>query len=68
MQSGSYTAIITPFKDNTVDYDGLDRLVDFQITNGITGIRNMPQGMPAFLRDFNTSSRSCGDGCSPNTS
>jgi len=38
MQSGSYTAIITPFKDNTVDYDGLDRLVDFQITNGITGV------------------------------
>ena len=38
MQSGSYTAIITPFKENTVDYDGLDRLVDFQITNGITGV------------------------------
>jgi 4-hydroxy-tetrahydrodipicolinate synthase len=38
MQSGSYTAIITPFNENTVDYDGLDRLVDFQISNGITGV------------------------------
>ncbi|MBC2737029.1 MAG: 4-hydroxy-tetrahydrodipicolinate synthase [Desulfobacteraceae bacterium] len=38
MQSGSYTAIITPFIENTVDYDGLDRLVDFQISNGITGV------------------------------
>jgi 4-hydroxy-tetrahydrodipicolinate synthase len=38
MQSGSYTAIITPFAGNEVDYDGLDRLVDFQVTNGITGV------------------------------
>jgi 4-hydroxy-tetrahydrodipicolinate synthase len=38
MQSGSYTAIITPFSENAVDYDGLDRLVDFQVTNGITGV------------------------------
>ena len=38
MQPGSYTAIITPFDGDAVDYDGLDRLVDFQIANGITGI------------------------------
>jgi 4-hydroxy-tetrahydrodipicolinate synthase len=38
MQSGCYTAIITPFSGDAVDYDGLDRLVDFQITNGITGV------------------------------
>ena len=38
MYSGSYTAIITPFSKDTVDYDGLDRLVEFQIKNGITGI------------------------------
>jgi len=38
MQPGSYTAIITPFEGNAVDYDGLDRLVDFQIANGITGV------------------------------
>jgi len=38
MQPGSYTAIITPFDGDAVDYDGLDRLVDFQIANGITGV------------------------------
>jgi 4-hydroxy-tetrahydrodipicolinate synthase len=38
MKSGCYTAIATPFKDNAVDYQGLEKLVDFQIQNGITGI------------------------------
>jgi 4-hydroxy-tetrahydrodipicolinate synthase len=38
MQSGAYTAIITPFTDTGVDYDGLAQLVDFQVQNGITGI------------------------------
>lgn len=38
MISGSYTAIITPFDGETVDYDGLGRLVDFQVGNGITGV------------------------------
>jgi 4-hydroxy-tetrahydrodipicolinate synthase len=38
MQSGSYTAIVTPFDGDAVDYDGLDRLVDFQTANGITGV------------------------------
>ena len=38
MKAGSYTAIITPFKDNAVDYQGLEQLADFQIQNGITGI------------------------------
>lgn len=38
MQPGCYTAIITPFAGDGVDYDGLDRLVDFQIANGITGV------------------------------
>jgi 4-hydroxy-tetrahydrodipicolinate synthase len=38
MKAGCYTAIITPFKNNAVDYDGLEKLVDFQIQNGITGI------------------------------
>jgi 4-hydroxy-tetrahydrodipicolinate synthase len=38
MQPGSYTAIITPFDGDAVDYDGLDRLVDFQLANGITGV------------------------------
>lgn len=38
MRTGCYTAIVTPFNDDAVDYDGLGRLVDFQIENGITGI------------------------------
>ncbi len=38
MQTGCYTAIITPFKNGSVDYDGLKKLVDFQVENGITGI------------------------------
>jgi 4-hydroxy-tetrahydrodipicolinate synthase len=38
MNSGSYTAITTPYQDGAVDYEGLEKLVAFQIQNGITGI------------------------------
>jgi len=38
MFSGSYTAIITPFSNDTIDLDGLEKLIEFQIENGITGI------------------------------
>ncbi len=38
MDSGCYTAIATPYKDGAVDYEGLERLVAFQIQNGISGI------------------------------
>ncbi len=39
MMAGCYTALVTPFtEDNQIDYEGLDKLVDFQIQNGITGI------------------------------
>ena len=38
MITGCYTALITPFKGETVDYEGLGKLVDFQIENRITGI------------------------------
>jgi 4-hydroxy-tetrahydrodipicolinate synthase len=38
MKAGCYTAIITPFKNNAVDHQGLEKLVNFQIQNGITGI------------------------------
>jgi 4-hydroxy-tetrahydrodipicolinate synthase len=39
MKNGCYTALITPF-DNTgrIDNPGLEKLIDFQIENGITGI------------------------------
>ncbi|UCF90931.1 MAG: 4-hydroxy-tetrahydrodipicolinate synthase [Desulfobacterales bacterium] len=38
MISGCYTALVTPFRDDAVDDAGLDQLIDFQITNGITGL------------------------------
>jgi 4-hydroxy-tetrahydrodipicolinate synthase len=39
MIAGCFTAIVTPFKkDDAVDYEGLGKLSDFQIKNGITGI------------------------------
>jgi 4-hydroxy-tetrahydrodipicolinate synthase len=38
MKSGCYTALVTPFAGSAVDETGLSRLVDFQISNGITGI------------------------------
>jgi 4-hydroxy-tetrahydrodipicolinate synthase len=38
MQAGTYTAIITPFTDGDIDHRGLERLVEFQIRNGIHGI------------------------------
>jgi 4-hydroxy-tetrahydrodipicolinate synthase len=38
MIKGCYTALITPFQANGVDYEGLDRLVTYQIENGISGI------------------------------
>ena len=38
MKAGCYTALVTPFAQDSVDYEGLDKLADFQIQNGITGI------------------------------
>ncbi len=38
MLTGCFTALITPFAEDLVDYDGLDRLIDFQMENNITGI------------------------------
>ena len=37
--SGCYTALITPFRSNReVDYEGLQRLVEFQLSQGANGI------------------------------
>jgi 4-hydroxy-tetrahydrodipicolinate synthase len=37
--SGCYTALITPFRGNReVDYEGLQRLVEFQLSQGVSGI------------------------------
>jgi len=38
MFQGSYTAIITPFRGETVDYDSLAKLIEFQIAGGTDGI------------------------------
>ncbi|MDX9785539.1 MAG: 4-hydroxy-tetrahydrodipicolinate synthase [Desulfobacterales bacterium] len=38
MINGCYTALITPFQADGVDYNGLARLVTYQIENGISGI------------------------------
>ena len=38
MLEGCFTAIITPFTGDDVDYDGLKKLVDYQIANGISGV------------------------------
>ena len=38
MKTGCYTALATPFSADGVDYDGLERLAEFQIAGGITGI------------------------------
>ncbi len=35
---GTYTALITPFKNNNVDYDGLRQNIRYQIENKITGV------------------------------
>jgi 4-hydroxy-tetrahydrodipicolinate synthase len=38
MFKGSIVPIVTPFKNGEVDYDGLARLIDWQIQNGSHGI------------------------------
>jgi 4-hydroxy-tetrahydrodipicolinate synthase len=34
----SYTALLTPFKDNKVDFESYRKLIDFQIENGTHGL------------------------------
>ena len=38
MFKGTYTAIVTPFKNGQIDEDGFRKLIDFQIDNGVDGI------------------------------
>ncbi|MFA5863987.1 MAG: 4-hydroxy-tetrahydrodipicolinate synthase [Phycisphaerae bacterium] len=38
MFKGTYVALVTPFKNGAVDYDTLDKLVEFQVKAGIAGI------------------------------
>ncbi len=38
MFTGSYVALVTPFRDGKIDFDRLDRLVEFHVENGTDGI------------------------------
>jgi len=38
MITGSFTALVTPFVNDAVDFEGLEKIIDFQIAGGITGI------------------------------
>lgn len=38
MFAGTYTALITPFRNGHVDYDGFRRLIEAQIAGGVDGI------------------------------
>lgn len=38
MRQGCYTALITPFNNNAVDWAGLEKLIDFQLANDISGL------------------------------
>jgi 4-hydroxy-tetrahydrodipicolinate synthase len=38
MFSGCYTALITPMTKDGVDYDGLTKLVEFQVASGVSGV------------------------------
>jgi 4-hydroxy-tetrahydrodipicolinate synthase len=38
MFSGTYTAIVTPFRNGKIDEEAFRKLIDFQIANGVDGI------------------------------
>ncbi len=38
MFRGTFTAIVTPFKDDKIDFESFNKLIDFQIDEGIDGI------------------------------
>jgi len=38
MKTGCYTALVSPFQNDSIDNEGLEKLAEFQIANGITGI------------------------------
>lgn len=42
MFKGVFTALVTPFKDNEIDYQALEKIIESQISGGIDGI--VPMG------------------------
>ena len=47
--TGSYTALLTPFRNGEVDYDAYRKLVDFQIDNG-TFLGQQREGDPVPIK------------------
>lgn len=35
---GVFTALVTPFYNNKIDYESLEKLVEYQISSGIQGL------------------------------
>lgn len=42
MFNGVYTALITPFKNDAVDYESLEKIIEHQIASGVSGL--VPMG------------------------
>lgn len=38
MFEGTYTALVTPFRENQVDYAALERLIEAQVAGGVSGV------------------------------
>lgn len=38
MMKGAFTALVTPFRGDQIDTEGLQALIEFQVTNGISGV------------------------------
>ncbi len=38
MFEGVYTALITPFKNDAIDYDALERIIEAQVAGGVDGV------------------------------
>ncbi len=38
MFEGSFVALVTPFKDGAIDYETIEKLIEFHVKNGTTGL------------------------------
>ena len=38
MFSGTFTALVTPFRNDEVDIEALENMVEFQIQHGVSGL------------------------------
>ena len=49
MFNGVYTALITPFKNDGVDYDSFEQIIEHQISGGVDGVWWFSRGSGADL-------------------